>query len=430
MNQFFASVLFVAAGFLGNVPENLKQLVDSGQFGSAYQFAQEWRDDYEGVPEFDLYYGIAAMESGELSQAAIALDRVLMLQPSNHRARVEFGRVMFLLRDYGAAERAFSDVLKANPPASVQRRIRAFLDAIEARKKARSFAASVTLEINAGYNTNINSATSVTNISDIAALGGSFSLLEDDRKTESSFMDSQATLNITRPITEKRLQFLTLGYRDITNDATDNFNIDIASLSLGYLARIGDSQFRFPVSYQGVSIDNQFTQSFASVGFDSVTPMDRRNDWINFATVGFKRFKDDHVRDTDLLMVGSGWGYLFDTLPMKLVASAFVGEDKARQAESQGNTFVGVRAALQYQLLLNHSLYGNLLYQEAEYNDQGLFVRVREDRTSEGTLGWQWRLSKSAQVKGELSYTDNKSSLELFSYDRMKSQIGFLYTFD
>ena len=430
MNQFVASVLFVAAGFLGNVPENLKQLVDGGRFEAAYQFAQEWREDYEGVPEFDLYYGVAAMERGELSQAAIALDRVLMMQPNNHRARVEYGRVMFLLRDYVAARQAFTEVLNANPPASVQRRISAFLDAIEVREKARSFAVSVTLEINGGYNTNINSATSATTVSDIATLGGNFTLVEDDQKTDSSFLDTQASLNVTRPITEKRMQFLTLGYRDITNEQTDNFNIDIASVSLGYLSRIGDSQFRFPISYQGVSIDNEFTQSFLSLGFDSVTPLDQRNEWINFATLGFKRFKDDHVRDTDLLMLGTGWGYLFQSVPMKLVTSAFLGEDKARQAESQGNTFAGVRAALQYQLLLNHSLYVNLLYQEADYHDEGAFVRVREDRTSEGSLGWQWRLSKNALLKGELNYTDNKSSLELFSYDRMKSQIGFLYTFD
>ena len=429
MNQFFATFLVVAAGFLGNVPDNLKQFVDTGQFKQAYEFAQQWRDDYEGVPEFDLYYGVAAMETGHLSEAAIALDRVLMLQPSNHRARVEYGRVMFMLRDFSGAEQAFSDVMSAKPPAPVQKRIQAFQDAIEARRKAREFAASLTLEVNGGYNTNINSATSAATINDLAQFTG-FPLLENDRKTESAFIDSEAVLNLSRPITERRVQYLTLGYRDITNEETDNFNIDILSLGVGYFATLGDTQFRFPLSYQGVSIDNEFTQSFASLGFDSITPMDRNNDWINFATLGFKRFKDDHVRDTDLLMLGTGWGYLFQTLPMKTVVSGFLGEEHARQVKSQGNTFGGIRGAVEYQVRLGHMLYANLLYQEANYHDDGAFVQTRKDRTAESTLGWNWQLSRKASVNGEISYTENDSVLTLFSYERVKSQIGFVYLID
>lgn len=429
MNQFFATFLFVAAGFLGNVPDNLKQFVDTGQYKQAYEFAQQWRDDYEGVPEFDLYYGVAALETGHLSEAAIALDRVLMLEPSNHRARVEYGRVMFLLRDYTGAEQAFSDVMAAKPPAPVQKRIQAFQDAIEARRKAREFAASLTLEVNAGYNTNINSATSAATINDLSQFG-TFPLSDDDRKIESAFLDTEAVLNLSRPITEKRVQYLTLGYRDITNEESDNFNIDILSLGAGYFATIGETQFRFPLSYQGVAIDNEFTQSFASVGFDSVTPVDRHNDWINFATLGFKRFKDDHIRDTDLAMLGTGWGYLFADTPVKTVVSAFIGEEHARNAKSQGNTFGGVRGAVEYQLQLNHMLYANLLYQEAGYHDKGAFVRTRKDRTTEATLGWNWRLSRHASVSAEAGYTNNDSVLTIFSYERVKSQIGFVYLID
>lgn len=431
MNQFVAAMLFVAAGMMGNVPETMQQLVAAQQYQQAYEYAQQWRDDYEGVPEYDLYYGVAALELGYLPEAAMALERVLMLQPNNHRARLELGRVFFLMRDYSAAEQAFSDVLAANPPIPVQKRIQVFRDAIAARQKARRVASSLMVEMNAGYSTNINSATSAATTTDIAIFQGvPLELVDSDRKTDSPYLDSKLTFNVSRPINERRVQYLTLGYQNISNEEEDDFNIDIFNIGVGYLANIGNSQVRFPLSYQGVSIDNEFTQSFVSFGFDSITPMDKHNDWINFAILGAKRFNDDHERDTDLGMLGTGWGHLLKHTPLKLVGSIYIGEDHARKQESQGNTFGGVRGALDYRLNLNHSFYANALYQESRYHDKGIFVELRKDNTMQGILGWRWRLNKQATVQGELSYTDNESSLTLYSYDRFKSQLGFVYLFD
>lgn len=430
MNQFFAAVVFAAAGIVGNVPEDIKQLVDAGQYHQAYAYAQKWQDDYQGVPEYDLYYGIAALELGHLPEAAMAFERVLMVTPSNHRAKVELGRVMFLMRDYSAAEQAFHEVLAAKPPAPVQHRIQVFLDSIKARQKARQYATSLTLEMKGGYSSNINSATSARSFDDLAFFQGDLFLANDDRKTDSAFVDTKATFNVSRPINEKRLQYLTASYQDITNEQTDDYNIDVFNIGVGYMATIGDSQFRFPLTYQAVSIDNELTQSFLSFGFDSITPMDANNDWINFALLGAKRFKHDHVRDTDLVMLGTGWGHLFKGTNLKAVASVFVGDDNARKQESQGNTFGGLRGALQYRPSLEHSFYVNALYQESRYHDKGVFVELRKDRTTEAVAGWRWRLAKNIRALLELNYTDNESSLTLFTYDRFKSQLGFVYQFN
>ena len=71
-----------------------------------------------------------------------------------------------------------------------------------------------------------------------------------------------------------------------------------------------------------------------------------------------------------------------------------------------------------------------MLYQEANYHDDGAFVQTRKDRTAESTLGWNWQLSRKASVNGEISYTENDSVLTIFSYERVKSQIGFVYLID
>ncbi|MCG8313436.1 MAG: hypothetical protein MI976_09480 [Pseudomonadales bacterium] len=429
MNQFLAAMVFVAAGITGNVPENIKQLVDSGQYQQAYDYSQQWHDDYAGVPEYDLYYGIAALELGHYPQATMALDRVLMLQPNNPRAKLEWGRLMFLLRDYSVAEQAFSDVLQSNPPAPVQHRVQIFLDSIDARRKARSFATSLKVDLKAGFSSNINSATAARTTTDFIFFG-EFPLAESSRETESAYLDSTFTFNATRPITERRIQYLTLEYRNIANEVTNDFNIDVINLGGGYMLNIGETQVRLPLTYQAIAIDTDWTQNFVSVGFDAITPMDNRNDWINFALLGAKRFKDEHLRDTDLAMLGTGWGYVFPGFRWKAVGSVFLGEDHARKQDTQGNTFAGIRGAVEHRLNLDHQLSFNLLYQESRYHDKGIFVELREDTLTEATLNWHWRLQKNCSVRASLNYTQSDSSLTLFTYDRFKSELGLIYVFD
>ena len=226
------------------------------------------------------------------------------------------------------------------------------------------------------------------------------------------------------------MQYLTVEYQNVSNEVTHDFNVDVLNLGAGYMLNIGESQVRIPVTYQAIAIDTEWTQNFVSLGFDAITPVDGRNDWINFALLGAKRFKDSHLRDTDLAMLGTGWGYVFPGFRWKTVASVFVGEDHARKLDSQGNTFAGVRGALEHRFNLDHQLSFAVLYQQSRYHDKGIFVALREDTLGEATLNWDWRLQKNCSLRASLNYTESDSTLTLFTYDRFKSEVGLVYVFD
>ena len=95
----------------------LKSLVDKRDFKTAYSYAIKHLEQNEGDPEFDYLFGMAAIDTGEISKGIFSLERVLIVQPNNHPARLELARAYFLLGEDIRARKEFNAVLKQNPPA-------------------------------------------------------------------------------------------------------------------------------------------------------------------------------------------------------------------------------------------------------------------------------------------------------------------------
>jgi len=54
---------------------------------------------------------------------------------------------------------------------------------------------------------------------------------------------------------------------------------------------------------------------------------------------------------------------------------------------------------------------------------------VREDTTFSTSMGWVWQALRNMNVTTDVTYTENDSNLDLFSYDRLKVQTGLRYQF-
>ena len=70
----------------------IKALVEQGQFERAYDHALAAEARYEGDPEFDFYFGLAAIEVGRYPDAIFAFERVVFAQPDQLRVRLELAR--------------------------------------------------------------------------------------------------------------------------------------------------------------------------------------------------------------------------------------------------------------------------------------------------------------------------------------------------
>jgi hypothetical protein len=119
----------------------MNDLVSVEQYQQAYDIGFVNLEEVEGDPEFDFLYGLAALESGNASEAVYALEKVTATSTDStlrSRTRLELARAYFVTNNLTASENLFNAVVAANPPINVHQNVPAFLQLIESRKKTQS----------------------------------------------------------------------------------------------------------------------------------------------------------------------------------------------------------------------------------------------------------------------------------------------------
>jgi len=97
---------------------------------------------------------MSALAKGRFSHALFAFERVLMINPENHRARLELARTYTAMGLYDLARSEFQQVIDASPPETVTRNIEQYLKYIDNQTKVWGFNAQVVLS--AFHDDNVN----------------------------------------------------------------------------------------------------------------------------------------------------------------------------------------------------------------------------------------------------------------------------------
>ena len=100
----------------------LDVLIKRQQYPQAYILASRIVEENEGDSTFDMQYGMAAIETAHYNEALYAFERLVLLDGSQPRYRLELARAHFFLRNLEQSEIEFNRVLRQNPPKTVQRK--------------------------------------------------------------------------------------------------------------------------------------------------------------------------------------------------------------------------------------------------------------------------------------------------------------------
>ncbi|MFO1435770.1 MAG: tetratricopeptide repeat protein [Gammaproteobacteria bacterium] len=136
-----------------------RQLLGQHKGAEAYQLLQPLVEKQAGNPDFDLLYGMSAIDAGKPTDATFALERVLDAQPDNAAAQAELGRAYYDMGENEAAKQQFERVRGEKLPPTVQQNIDRYLNAIDNRSQAAKTRYRAYVEVGAGYDSNVNSAT-------------------------------------------------------------------------------------------------------------------------------------------------------------------------------------------------------------------------------------------------------------------------------
>jgi len=405
--------------------QRLIELQSSASAQSAYAYAEQYRAEQEGDPDFDYYYGIAAIDSGRASTGVFALERVLALQPENHAARLELARGYFILEEYARSRAEFEAVRKLNPPAAVGARIDRFLDAIRLKEGRYRTTASAFAELALGNDTNVNSAP------EDAQLSSGVVLDADSVETGDSFSELTAGGQFNMPLAPGRSVFAMLSASGRSHTQEDQFNNQTVTAQAGGIVLKGQQRYQADLQYQTYAFDGETFRNLAALDFEWRLRASERNQFSLFGQYATLDYPDQDIRNSRLLIAGAGYTTQIATrLSPVGFASLYAGTedpddgsiDAARVAE---RSLVGLRIGSQLTLTPQTTLGVSLSAQHSAYAEaDALEGEKREDNYTSLSLDGAWLLGRRYSAHLRLSYTDNSSNIEVSDYQRAQATVS------
>ena len=404
-------------------------LLAEGRAAEAWALLSPLEATRRGDAEFDYLLALAAFESGRAASALAPLRRVLALEPRFDGARLDLARALSATGDAAGARREYQWILErsasATSRAAAQRAL-AGLDAIPARRGPRRVAAVLA---GAGYDSNANASTSES----------VFGFTLDPRAVEqaSPFVEVGASLR-GESWPSRRLGLVTLlraGYRlnpqarfvdQGVLDAGFGLNGRFGAWTTGLGANLAtgwlDGDSYFGSAYLEASASRPLAMGWEVAGLGRVIALDYLPD--RFEPLDVRRYVWGGALQRRTTAAG------IPTFGVALLG----GRDDTRAASSPfSNDRYGARLFGAVSIGPRRALFGELSWLTSDYFGARGFLGIdRLDRQVVGAAGLEAREwpARGWRIAPQVRYTDNRSNVALFRFNRFEASVFVRREFD
>ena len=365
-----------------------------------------------GNAYYDYLLGVAALDTGRISEAIFSLQRSLAVEPRFSGARLELARAHFEAGNNAQARPLFVALLDENPPAGVRTVLNQYIDAIDAKPAAPSSRFTPYFEVTAGHDSNANGSTS-----DQQFLG--FNLSPNNVETPSSFGELAAGFNWSVPSSASAAWYMAARASHRNNPDASFVDPSVLSGLTGFTWRSGAFFGRAGIDGYWALRDGESNETYAGVNLLLSRSVSDRWDLTLGLRAGAMRFDETiEVLDVDRVMYTLGASYRFSSLS-SLSIEAVGGQDSEKQAGSPyGNSKAGGRLSLTAPLGSSY-LFASIGSLTSDFD--GLFFGVpREDTQTTALLQLEFRdiFTTGLSIVPRVRYVDNDSDVALYKYDR------------
>ena len=395
-------------------------LSDGGQGRAAYDMLQPQEANRAGDPDFDTVFGIAANQVGEHARAILALERVMIVQPRNGRARAELGRAMFAVGDAKSARTLLDEAKSQGAPTEVTATIDMFLRAIDRAEAERQSSVRAYVEASIGSDSNVATGPASANVA-VPALGGTvFTLASNRVKQNATFFSLGAGAN-GRYIIDSRLSLiggLSFAQRNHPDDSIFN-NTQIA-LNGGFSYRANKDEYTAVLTHDDYLVRGTTQRVQNGVVAEWTNRRTESSQYGAYAQISRLHYPGSAFRDVNRLVFGGSYA---QQLSEKLVAygGVYLGSENALSSNfpEQGHRLQGLRAGGQLSVAPDWSAFAGLTYEHRKYGGvTPTFLVSRNDNQSSVNFGANWSGMKDWRVTPQISYTRIKSNIPINDYDR------------
>ena len=380
-------------------------------------------------PAFNYALGVAAADTRRFGEALIALQRVLAVQPDNSIARAEIARVYALMGDIDTARAEFDTVVDdPSVPDPVRQRFTRLIRGFDRQIAGGADELSGFVDIEGGWDSNINTATDETSIILPAfAFLGPASLSGAAVERGEPFLQVQGGVSASTPLGRQTRLFgsVLASWRD---NLKSTF-VDQGSFvgSVGVAHTLGDRDV-VSVAVQGQEFlldGNGYRTSLGALV--RYTMRLRDNTALSFSG-DFFRLNYDKNPLSDARRYGASITYSGREIFAGIGAGR---EDTVRSTfDHLSHTFVNAQAGGEFPVMDKLSVIGGVGFEYRHHDGADpLFLSAREDYRIDASLGFRVLLTKRLSLRPRVTYSRNDSNIALYDYDRWTASTGLRLEF-
>lgn len=418
-----------------------RELLKAKRSAEAYQLLKPMAESRAGDPEFDLLFGMAAIDAGKPTEGTFALERVLDAQPDNAAAQAELGRAYYEMGENAAAKSQFEQVRGEKLPPGVQENIDRYLNAIENRGKAAQTQYRAYVEVGSGYDTNVNSANDAGAILVPGVSTTLLATLPESAQEQSSVIWSVDTgFSFLSPLAPQWALTGGINLQHRANideticaspEGNTSCSTSAADGNIGVQYSPTDvDRIRLSASAQRFYVGGETNRDLGALNADYTHTLSKSDQVSVFGQFGMFRFPGQNTRDVNRYLGGVGWGHAFGghARPVMFL-SAYAGteDDVEANAGGIGRDLFGMRLGGEVSLIPKARAFASMAYQKSLYDSPTPLFGPddREDDFLRFNGGVRYNLTKMISIRPEVSYTTNDSNVVLTDFDRWEGLVYF-----
>jgi tetratricopeptide (TPR) repeat protein len=415
--------------------DRANELIRQGQAKSALELLLPAGAGFAEDARYHYFLGIAYFDTGQAEKAIAEYHEALRLKPDFLQAEAELGRTYLLTGDYLAAHQSFDRVRAGNPPSEVLASIATYVERVhtQAESQRQRFRGSLTLGL--GYDSNVNTATSAQQVT-LPILGGIVATLSPQGRARSdSFHLFGIEVSGFIPLDAATEAFGSGAINGKLNHTIDTFDTRSDAAAAGIRHSFGENQVALSASVDSITLDNLRVRDSNGLNLEFRRIVHPLAEISAFAQLSRLDYPRDPFRDADREVYGVAvnpvaFGKRLFNLPP--VASIYWGSERptASGVGHLGHSLSGLRFAAFAQFDPRLSLFAGLSYERRLYGaPDPLFAVTRLDKQTDFSAGLIYGLNKDWSFTPVISYTDTRSSLEVFKYQRTAVTATLRYQF-
>lgn len=416
----FSLLLFTSHAVASTLPPLpvLHNKMNEWQHQEVYDQLQPLELHFAGDAGYDYVFGLAALRNGYPAEASWALERLVLVQPTNQRGKLALAQAYMEMGRFNSSQRLIDEVMNSEPSPAVK----SAADGLQARlDKARApkrFTLTSRLDAAVGYDSNVSSAS--------------------DNPPGSVFSDLSARQRLNWQYSDPLSFYAGYRVRDNRPYAESDYIRQNLNVQLGAEYRAGQWLAGVEPAFGKGWKDGKGEFSEAGLGLNGVYLLPDSTAVLGFMNVTQMSYDQnaDKGNDGRIYLLGGGWvGGVSTPLrwPVNLVATGFYLRTDLPDSPTGDFNSLGtnLNASLVYNPDWTFTAQAGLSLRDYSCsNGQTACDADRMDTLFNLGVGARYQFLPNLLVEPQISYNQQFSDIPNSAFNRITARVSVRYDFE